>query len=771
MSATAAVLLLVLFVPGLILARIAGMGWDWSIAAAPAMSIGLVGTAAWVLGFGLPFTPTTVLLCFVLLAIVLAAARFLARRLSRRKADVVASADTLADADVAELQQQQRRQQWQSWAIAAAGVTGAALALFVPAWRRLAAIGGPESVPQQWDVLWHASVLRFLDNTEVVSPTRMGELNDIENGFALFYPTGWHALVGLAAQISGANPVEAVNTGGLLLPAVLTPLAAGCLAWRICDRPGLLRGVAAAIAAVATVAAPTLYPIGIGVGAWPYQVAVALAVIVFTLVVSVPRHPSRLLATAGALLGATVVHPSALPLVAMLSGIYWLFAMLWSPARPELGAVRARLRDMALLAAPFLFVAVFVIPQWYVLFTAKQSEEIQGVDATVAVSRTESWRQAVLMLTRHALELNPVWPLLLIGGVGLIIAAVWWRSVWAPLAWLVCVITVVHGLVPFSGIGGTIISAYTGLHYATPHRLVMPEALLYAAGCGVAVAAIMGLVVCYVGKHRTGVGASVLAVLTLIVGSAGIWWSLERTTVARDFSISAQYDGRVVGEADLRAFDWLAKQPEATEHTIFINPNEGSGWMYPRNNLNSAFRHNLWPPVDRKKSDLTLLFWHADKIGAGVPGDPWALNKLDEAVEHLDVAFYYISPPNYWEDTDYIWPMLDGVWWAPGTTPVYKDGPVGIVAVNRMVGREAIVRMRAESPEPMPALPTREEASVAEPGAPDAAMSYVFMPGEPPKNNPPVPGLRKELPPPAAPRPPIYAVDEDSPAALKKDRN
>lgn len=748
------VLLALTLVPGFLLGRVLGLGRAWSAASAPAGSLALAGVAAWLLGLaGVGYRPATAGATAAALILAAAAARAAARRW--RGAGVAVDRRPRC----------RPRPAWRPGPVArqagpaALGVAAGAALLWVPAWTRFTRVAGPGSVPQLWDANWHASVLRHIIDDGVASPTMMGPLQNAETARPMFYPTAWHALVAPAAQLTGTPVVDAATIAGLGLPALLTPLAAAALAWRMLSRPGAAphraAGVAAGLAAVAAVAAPVLHPIGFGVGAWPYQVAIALAMTVFALLVTVPDAPRRIPAAAMAFAGAAMTHPAAASTVALLVAVHWLALRLWRPAAGAgraRGPVAARVRDALLLAAPALLAAAALLPQWAVLGAAGQESEIIGYDATVDVDRAEAWRQGALMLTRHALELHPVVPLLAVGLAGLALAAIRGRAAWPPLSWALLVTCTVHGLRPFGGGIGAVLSAYTELHYATPHRLVMPVAYLLAAGCGVAGALTVSAVAGPGGRARIAL-AAVIAVAGATAAGA---WAVGRTAGARDFAIDVGYDGRVVGERDLRAFAWLAAQPEARAHSVFVNPNEGSAWIYPLTGQSSVFRHYLWPDVPQE-SATNAVFWHADKIGAGVEGDPWAINGVDEALAKLDVAFIYISPPNFWEDADYVWPMLDGVWWAPGATPVYKDHEVGIVAVNRVVGAEAIARLREQSPEPLAPLPTRALMGLAKPGDPDADLPYVFLPGTDPVTNPLVAPPPGEARPPLAPRPPVGA--------------
>ncbi|WP_448851562.1 DUF6541 family protein [Corynebacterium sp. 335C] len=783
MPASLLVLLLLLIAPGAIVSAVAGLRPAWALAAGPAVTLCVTGVAGFLLGLvDVPYgfaSLGAVWLGFVAVAAAWRAAFAAGRRRrasrddgDRAGGDPEAAGDDEAAGEAAVVTRTTGRHRAVP-ADAGDGAGGGRLAaavpqllglagvvtgfflLWTPLWNRLQRVPGAlESIPQAWDVHWHASVIRYIRDFGMASATRMGEIQNIETKDPMFYPAAWHALGATVGEASGISTIAVTNLMGIAVPAVTVPLAAAALAWRLVDRPGLSAGIAAGLAAVASASLPVLYPIGIAVGAWPYLVAIGLGVVCFVLVSSTPHRPERILPAGLALGGAGLTHPSALAVAAVLGVLWWLLLRLWAPVRPELGAVRSRLRDLGMLAASGGVGLLVFAPQVLLMSGTGQDEEIGTFSATVDTDRVGSWILATRMLTRHAEPLHPVWPVIIAGAAGLLVALVWRRAVWAAAAFGFFLVTVVHGLHPIGGAFAGVLDAYATMHYSTPHRLIMPVAYLYCAGAGVLLAAVLRLVTG--GTVRRLAPWNGVAAVVAAVAVAGVMapWAVQRNAEAMDYGVENR-DGRAVGPEDLRAFDWLARQPETREHTIYLNPNESSGWMYARNGLPSLFRHNLWPSVPEDGFSATdMIYWHADKIGAGVEGDPWALNDIDRAVEKLNVGFLYVSPPNLWPQEPYTWPWTVGAWWAPGTTLVYKDGPVGILAVNRAIGADAIARMRAESPEPLPPLPTHEVM-----GVPGGDAPYVFMPGEPREGNPLVAPPPGEPGPPPTPTPPLQIGD------------
>nr|WP_162933156.1 DUF6541 family protein [Corynebacterium lactis] len=675
-------LVLLLVVPGFLVALSSGTRAGWSLAMGPAVTFGVVGIAGWVYGavgvrYGV-LSAALACLIFVLLAV---GWRILMQRLG----------------GVGSREPRKTAPDWRTALPAAVGIVASAGVLATTAIRRISALPqGMETIQQTWDVLWHASVIRSIVDNGMASPTRMGEIQNVETHDQSFYPAAWHALGSVYAQVSGQPLTAVLNYLGIILPAVLIPLAAAALAWRIVDRPGVEASFAAGLAAVVSATLPVLMPIGVFVSAWPYQVAIALAVIVFAFVTSVPHAPSRIFVSVMGLLGAGMVHPSAVPTVLVLGGMWWLFFRVWAPAHPYLGAVKSRLYDVGLILAVVVPAVALLLPQWAA--GGGQRDDILEVSAEVDVSRFASWYRGVTMLTRHAEEYRPFWFIIILGVLGIALVTFGRRlgapqRLWVAPAWALSVVFVTHAIRHFSGPVGTVVAKYTDLHYSTPHRLVMVTAFIISASAGVLLArACVGF-----GKERFSFLLALVCVAILI--PYGVF---KNSDVAR-FAYDSPRKWELISPADLSAFDWLAEQPEAREHRTFTSPAQGSSWMYPRNGVPVVFPHYDWPSANAD-SATAMLYWHANLLGAGVPNDPTGENTVDQAAKVLDVAFVYVSPPDYWNNhktPDTLGPLLAS---APGLAPVYKDKEVVIYALRSVVSPQRIAQMQATSPEPISSL-------------------------------------------------------------------
>lgn len=714
MVSAAAIAVAVFTVPGLIVAWLSGARGQWAVAASLPATFGIYGLAAWAFGLTtITFNAKSVALFtagLALLALVWNGAFFAYRR--RRAARLTTEGDDTQPAP---------RRDWRTgtlldptWILPGLGMAGGIGYILHRSLQLLGyAAGKMDSIFQGWDVHWHASVVRYAVETGIVSPTRMGELQNTETLAKMYYPTAWHAGAALLAELANISPIAATNLTGIVIPAVAFPISVGLIAWRLIGRRGITAQIAAALAPLIVGGFPVLHWIGLYVGAWPYVAAVATSGIVLALFMTVPYSPIRSFLAALAFIGMVQMHPSAATIVVLGLALWWLLYLLWVPARKPAsvkGHIGWRLRDVALLGVTGLVGVVALLPQ--ILIGAEQSEEVKAFTATEDLSLVEAWKTAIFMNTRHAVSFGlNVSPWVWIAGAGAAVLVLWRRNLWAPVFWFLSVCFTVNSLRPFGNTWGKYFEMIGALHYNTGHRLVMPVAMFTVAFAAVAIAVGIRLLTGGPLKKYTVV-TSALAVL-VGGGAAYVIQDTVRTGMERGsaWAINSARDGRLVNERDLKAFDWLAKQPHAYDGTIFSNPDEGSGWMYAYNRLPAFYKHYLWPNTTIE-SNTNSLFWHPMRLGQGNFDMPDEANRVDVAARELNVKYIYISPPNFW------WfqaPRPDfetGLINTPGVTPVYKDHHVIIYAVNAAFTDEEILKLRepGNSPEKLPPLRTKGEA-------------------------------------------------------------
>ncbi|HVQ98662.1 MAG TPA: DUF6541 family protein, partial [Mycobacterium sp.] len=151
--------LLLLILPGAVVARCAQLTWPTALAVAPPLTYGIVALAIIPLGaLGIPWNAWTALAA---LALVTGAMTALTLLLDRFR-------DAAGESHAAS--------RWPTVAVAA-GVTvgvlliGYAAVRGIPHW---------QSVPSTWDAVWHANEVRFILDTGQASSTHMGELRNVE---------------------------------------------------------------------------------------------------------------------------------------------------------------------------------------------------------------------------------------------------------------------------------------------------------------------------------------------------------------------------------------------------------------------------------------------------------------------------------------------------------------------------------------------------------------------------------------------------------------
>jgi len=206
------VALLLLVVPGAIVGRTAQLTWPVAVAVGPALTYGVVALAILPMGaIGVPWNAWTALLALLLVVGVVAGLHVALARWRDRDAETRSM--SVGPALV----------------VAVGVVLGAVLIGF-------AAIRGMphwQSIPSNWDSVWHANTIRFILETGQASPTHMGELRNVETHDALYYPSTFHALGAIFSQLAGAAPTSAYTISSLAASIWLFPVSAAALTWQL----------------------------------------------------------------------------------------------------------------------------------------------------------------------------------------------------------------------------------------------------------------------------------------------------------------------------------------------------------------------------------------------------------------------------------------------------------------------------------------------------------------------------------------------------------
>lgn len=667
--------------PGFLVSWIAGMKAPAAAVASVPVSFGLFGVASWFWGLtSAPYNLWTFGVSMVAAVLFAAAWRCMfvrrARRggaVSWRRALYPGDARTGSIADP-------------YWILPAAGV---GLGAFMAASDRLRWLermpNGVYNIVQGWDSQWHANLVRFIMDEGIASATRMGELQNVESQLKLFYPSAYHAGIALFGEAAGLDPIPALNIASAVLPALALPMTLACFVFAFLRSTGLTAQIAAALAAIMGYAAPQLLWIPDYVGMWPYLFAVALTGTVSWLLITVPRRRASALPAALAFVAVLCVHPSAVTIVVLAVGLYWLTSTL---VRPE----RSRLADTLWMGLPAVAGVAMFVPQ--VLAGSAQAGEVASWRPEEDLGVGGAWGTAARMETRHVTQFFPAYDataLLWLAGAGALVCLLWRRQVWPALFYALSLAITANALVPFDNTLGNLLAYVGNLHYSTGHRLIMPVVMAVTAAAAIAVAAGIRVVTAAPVAKRYAKGERVSAVASIvvacIVASAAIPTIHQHTDHGAEKSYAAaRVNDRMVDADDLEAFDWLATQPAAWEGLTAGDPADGYSWMYAYNGVPTLNRHYLWPNGGRGTNG-DIMYWNADFIGEGEH------NLVDETVENLNVKFFLLSPGAFWNYQYPPYEMLRDFWVSNGVTPVYRKGGTAIFAVNSQFTQEELQQM------------------------------------------------------------------------------
>ncbi len=600
--------LLLLVSPGAIVARAGRLTWPTAVAVGPALTYGVVALTVIPFGaLGIPWNAWTALFATALLTGAALCLRIVLRRY--RDVDAESRAASRGPALV----------------VAAGVVLGAALI-------GLAAVRGLpqwQSIPSNWDAVWHANAIRFILDTGQASPTHMGELRNIETQEALYYPSTFHALGAVLSQLTGAAPTTAYTLSSVAAAIWLFPVSAATLTWQLLrTRTDEWRTAGAAATAAALSASFTAIPyVEFDTASMPNLASYGIAVPTMVLIVSALRHRDRIPLAVLALLGVFSVHITGGVVTVLLVAGWWVFDALWRP-------VRGRIADVISLLLIAIPTVALLLPQF--LGVLQQAEIIVGHEFVTHEGRKRGLIDAVVQHTRHLNDFPIQWTLIILAAAGAIILLV--RRIWWPLAvWLLLVVSIVHSSATFGGPIGGLIGKFSDLFYSDPRRLSAVVAMLLAPAAGIAmftlaawaVAAVRRLLDRGDQKAWYAVTASVVLSACLAIGVA----YLPR----HQFLFGEKYDSVLIDDKDLEAFAYLATLPGARDTLIGDANTDGTAWMYAIAGLHPLWTHYDYP-VQQGPGYHRFIFWaYADDADTD--------QRVADAVKALDIRYVVTSTP------------------------------------------------------------------------------------------------------------------------------
>ena len=592
---------LVLVVPGAIVACASRLPVSVAIAVGPALTYGVVALA--IVPFGAVGIPWNAWTAFFALAVVTAIAAGLPNVLKRyRDRDAETRAPSRGPAVTVAV-----------GVVLGAALIGLAAVKGLPHW---------QSIPSTWDAVWHANTVRFILDTGQASPTHMGELRNVDTHDALYYPSTFHAVAAVFSQVTGAAPTTAYTLSSVAVAVWLFPASAAILTWK------LLRGkfsewqtAGAAATAAALSASFTAIPyVEFDTASMPNLAAYGVAVPTMALVMSAVRHRDRIPLGVLALLGVFSVHITGGVVTVAFVVVWWLVDALWHP-------VRGRLSDFAalvLIAAPTV---CLLLPQF--VGVLQQAEIIEGHAFITHEGKKRGLIDAVVQHTRHLNDFPIQWVLVLLAGVGAVVFLV--RKVWWPLVvWLGLVVCIVHSSAPFGGPLGALTGKVSDLFYSDPRRLSAVVAMLLAPAAGVGLFVLVSFAARRLRPpHSYRVTAAVLVIVTVVIGVC----YLPRGS----FLFGEKYDSVIIDKKDLEAFAYLATLPDARDTLIGNANTDGTAWMYAVAGLHPLWTHYDYP-VQQGPGYHRFVFWaFADDADT----DP----RIAEAVKALNIRYVVTSTP------------------------------------------------------------------------------------------------------------------------------
>ncbi|MFM9033073.1 MAG: DUF6541 family protein [Mycobacterium sp.] len=602
-----AVLLLV--APGAAVGRSGGLRWPLAAALGPALTYGVVGLAIVPMGaLGIRWNALSA--AAVLGVTVLF---FLGYRISLR-----GTARSVRP----------RRPDWPAVAAGAGVVLGAVL-IGCAAWR-----GMPQwqSIPSNWDSVWHANTIRWILDTGQASPTHMGELRNVETQARLYYPTTFHALAAVLAQLTGVAPTTAYTLSALAAAAWLFPLSAALLTWQLlAGRTTRWRMAGASASAAGLAASFTAVPyVEFETASIPNMAGFGIAVPAFVIITSCLAHRERIPLAVLATVAVFSVHLTAGVVLVTFLAAWWALDALRHP-------VRGRMADFATLAGVAVPTLLALLPQFLGVF--QQAEIIAGHSFLTYEGRRKALLDAVFQHTRHLNDFPVQYILIALAAVGFVLLLR--RRIWWPAAvWLLLVVSIVYSSAPFHGPLGAVVRGYSDLFYSDPRRLSGVVTLLLTPMAGLALFWAALLATKWAkrltrGRLAPDRGLWTVAAAVLLAGAcAGLAWHyLPR----HRFLMGDKYDRVIVDQQDLDAFAHLAALPGARD-TLIGNANvDGTAWMYAVADLHPLWTHYDYPVQQGPGPNRFLLWAYADDADH----DP----RVAEAVRALNIRYLIVSTP------------------------------------------------------------------------------------------------------------------------------
>ncbi len=506
----------------------------------------------------------------------------------------------------------------------------------------------PELVSQTYDNVFHMSAIASILEHGDASSLSLRTLIEPDRTFA-FYPSGWHSLVVLVVQVSGAAIPVAVNAAWLAASGVVWLPGAAWLA-QVC----LPRIVPTTVLLVSL-------PLAASFGAMPYALLswgtlypTFLATAVLPAAVAVPvlawrgwraARPTVRARVVGTALAGTVLTTAAVAAAQPRVLATWALIL----AVPVVGVVIAALRrgwaaggrarrrvGAALVLGAVALLLVSAVGLWYVVFRlglferpledrlgGPQAQAIQPVWLGLVQVCIQSWLTGVGTAS--------TWPSLLLAAAVLLGAMVAWRR--RRLRWVVASYVLIAVLFALAaGTDDVVTKLLTALWYKDKYRLssALPILGIPLATLGIVAASEWASVRVRARPRR------LLAVLStwLVVAGAATTLVLSGMSgaVASVFRMpDTAAESEVVSLSQIDFFARLGDTVPAGQ-LVLGDPWDGSAWT-----LVFGDREPVFPHVNGQwDADRVTLAWHLAEIET----DP----EVCAALDRLRVRYVTFSP-------------------------------------------------------------------------------------------------------------------------------
>lgn len=641
---------------------------SWTlVAAAPALTFGVVAAGSLVIGhLGIRWNLLSFAAWTVVLAGVLLVASNLLERRSRRAAEppadeTAAPAESVEPAGSAEPAESVEPAQ-QPAAARGPAVTvrdhllvalGVIVGIATGVVTYMRGIGGLSVINQDWDAPFHANAIRWIAEhgnplPSALAPAASSGL-DVADG-VFFYPNRYHSLLALVFDKGGLAMPELLNLGALAI-IICWPLgiAALGLAWRM---PPI--GVAVA-AAVSTWFTAFPYDSLWRGPLWPFVAGVALvpATLALARYLVEPRGLAGPVGVALALGGLVGLHTS------LAFVVFGYAAMLLLALLLRLEPVRWRTTLPAILATGALTLAV-VVPLVYPALTVNW---VAGFRWPEIASPAEAFGQAMLV--------SPVtpYPQWFLGGaalVGFVLMVLHRRLLWIVGAY----VGLAGAYAACASLDTPLVNAITGPFYNDTWRLA---ALLPLAGA-IAVGE-FGLWVSTLVTDRLrprlparvtsfALPATVAITVVAVLGVLGHGAYVDRTATRLAWN---HKDGPVVSSDEIAAYQWIADQGNTGR--VMNDWMDGSIWMYALTGQQPVEWTFLGSTPGTKSALLTKSL---NQLGE----DP----AVDRAIEELGVRYVVIGT-GFVRDYSSRAPGLKDLDQVPGLNRVYSNPNAAVYEV------------------------------------------------------------------------------------------